>query len=67
MGFLDKILNGLNNCNNESQAVYGAEKEYMKHKTDAQLKEIASSGTSASAMGRRKAALEELRERGYNV
>ena len=67
MGFFDKLLNSMNNYNNETQAAYEAEKEYMKHKTDAQLKEIASSGSSASAMGRRKAALEELRRRGYNV
>lgn len=67
MGFLDKLLNSINNYSNETQAAYEAEKEQMKYKTDAQLKEIASSGTSAGAMGRRKAALEELRRRGYNV
>ena len=67
MGFLDKLLNGINNNIKETQATYEAEKEHMKYKTDSQLKQIASGGTSASAIGRRKAALEELRNRGYNV
>ena len=67
MGFLDKLLNGMSNYANEVEAVYEEEKKYMKYETDAKLKEIASHGTSARAMGRRKAALEELRRRGYNV
>ena len=40
----------------------------MKYKTDAQLKKLATEGgSSARAMGIKKAALEELRSRGYNV
>ena len=68
MGFFDKFLNGISSYAQETQQAYAEERENMKYKTDAQLKKLATEGgSSARAMGIKKAALEELRSRGYNV
>lgn len=64
MGFLDKLGSFLR----ETQQTQANAQEEMKYKTDAELKKIASQGAGSSySMGRAKAALEELRRRGYNV
>ena len=64
MGILDKITGWARDVH-ETQA---AEQENMKYKTDEQLKKIiAEGGTSGWAIGRARAARDELRRRGYNV
>ena len=64
MRILDKLLNYLETAN----ATKDAANEEMKTKSDKELKAIVKSGgTSAQTMGKKQAALEELRSRGYNV
>lgn len=64
MSFFEKLYNYL--C--AADETKTAAEEEMKNKTDKQLIEIAKAGgTSAQAIGRRNAALQELKERGYNV
>ena len=64
MGIFDKLYSYLSEVNEAQEN----EQENMKYKTDAELKRIATEGGASSrAMGKRKAAIEELRRRGYNV
>ena len=60
----DRLSDGLNNYSTESKAAYEEAKEEMRYKTNAQLWEIMKYMASARAMGRSKAAKEELRRRG---
>ena len=60
MSFFDKILNGISNWAKETNETYEQERENMKYKTNEQLLNIAQSGN----LGKRKAAIEELRRRG---
>lgn len=60
MSFLGKVWDNVCNWANETKETYYIEQENMKNKTDSQLLDMAKSGSLA----RRKAALEELRNRG---
>lgn len=62
MGIFDRLIDYLNDVKQTLEI------EDMKSKSDKQLKEIVrSGGSSARAMGKKKAALAELKRRGYDV
>lgn len=60
MSLFDKIWGSICNWANETKETYEQEKANMENKTDSQLIELVKSGS----LGKRKAALEELRNRG---
>ena len=60
----DKMLEKLTKYHSEIDEFYEIEKNYVKDKTDDELIKMMNCGITATALGKRKAAIEELQRRG---